>query len=155
MPQILQSIGLKRHKPISPVPAIGDRVDVHVRILEGDKERIQVFQGVVLKMNGKGVSRSFTVRKISHGVGVERTFPLSSPVLAKVEVLSKSKVRRAKLYYTRKLKGRAGRLTSAFFNQSGKNSDLKDSSLEQSASDENSKENSAEKIKQAGSADSS
>ena len=99
------------------MPNIGDRVDVHVRILEGGKERIQVFQGVVLKMGGKGVSRSFTVRKISHGVGVERTFPLSSPVLAKVEILSKSKVRRAKLYYIRKLKGRASRLTSAFFHQ--------------------------------------
>ena len=115
MTQTFQNIVLKQNQPLVPSPQIGDRVDVHVRVFEGGKERIQVFQGVVLKKGGSGPSRSFTVRKISNGVGVERTFPLSSPILSKVEVLSKSKVRRAKLYYIRKLKGRASRLTSAFF----------------------------------------
>ncbi len=117
MSQIIQNITLDQHKPISPIPQIGDKVDVHVRVFEGGKERIQIFQGVVLKMGGKGISRSFTVRKISDGIGVERTFPLSSPILSKINILSKSKVRRAKLYYIRKLKGRASRLTSAFFSK--------------------------------------
>ena len=121
MTQIFQNIALKQNKPLAPSPQIGDRVDVHVRVFEGGKERIQVFQGIVLKKGGSGPSRSFTVRKISNGVGVERTFPLSSPILSKVEVVSKSKVRRAKLYYIRKLKGRASRLTSAFFSTNKEN----------------------------------
>ena len=117
MSDFIRNITLERHKPISTVPHIGDKVDVHIRIFEGGKERIQVFRGTVLKMGGKGISRSFTVRKISEGIGVEKTFPLASPVLSKVEVVSRSKVRKAKLYYIRKLKGRASRLTSAFFQE--------------------------------------
>ena len=117
MVHTFQNIVLKQNQPLSPIPQIGDRVDVHVRVFEGGKERIQVFQGLVLKKGGSGPSRSFTVRKISNGVGVERTFPMSSPILSKVSVVSKSKVRRAKLYYIRKLKGRASRARLCFLLQ--------------------------------------
>ena len=130
MSQLIQKITEKRHPQIKTPPKVGDKTAVHVRISEGGKERIQVFQGVVLKLSGKGVSRSFTVRKISDGIGVERTFPLASPVLSKVEILSRSKVRRAKLYYIRKLKGRASRLTSAFFSKEDQNNESPKASAE-------------------------
>ncbi len=88
----------------------GDNVRVHVKIVEGDKERIQVFEGVVIAMH-RGKNRgTFTVRKVSYGVGVERIFPLSSPSIDKVEVMSSGKVRRARLYYLRELAGKAARL---------------------------------------------
>ena len=88
----------------------GDTVKVHVRVVEGDSERIQVFEGVVIKRRGKGVSETFTVRKISFGVGVERTFPLNSPRLAKIELIRRGRARRARLYYLRNLSGKAARL---------------------------------------------
>ncbi len=88
----------------------GDTLRVHVRIKEGDKERIQVFEGLCIARNDRGQRRSFTVRKISFGYGVERIFPVNSPALDKVEVLRSSKVRRAKLYYLRQLRGKAARL---------------------------------------------
>ena len=88
----------------------GDTVAVHVRVIEGQKERIQVFQGVVISLKGRAASRTFTVRKISHGVGVERIFPYHSPKIAKVEVKRRGRVRRAKLYYLRKLRGKAARI---------------------------------------------
>ena len=88
----------------------GDTVKVHVKIKEGDKERIQIFEGVVLQKRGKGISQSFTVRKISSGVGVERIFPLHSPFVSDVEVIKKGKVRRAKLFYLRKMKGKAAKI---------------------------------------------
>ena len=115
MDKIIRDITQSRHQPMSPTPSTGDKVNVHVRIKEGGKERIQIFQGVVIKTEGK--NQSFTVRKISEGIGVEKTFPLNSPVLSKIEILSQSKVRRAKLYYIRKLQGRASRLTSIFASQ--------------------------------------
>ncbi len=90
--------------------AVGDTVKVHVIIKEGDKERIQVYQGDVIAKRGSGLSTTFTVRKISFGVGVERIFPLHSRTIKKVEVVRKGKVRRSKLYYLRKLKGKAARL---------------------------------------------
>ncbi|MCK5739249.1 50S ribosomal protein L19 [bacterium] len=89
----------------------GDTVVVHVRVIEGDKERIQIFQGVVLQRRGGGVDETFTVRKISNNVGVERIFPLHSTRIAKIEVLRRGRVRRAKLYYLRKLKGKAARIS--------------------------------------------
>ncbi|MFQ5691536.1 MAG: 50S ribosomal protein L19 [Nitrospinota bacterium] len=94
------------------VPAFraGDTVKVHTRITEGDKERIQVFEGVVIGRSGGGVAETFTVRKVSYGVGVERIFPLHSPLLEKIEVVRLGKVRRAKLYYLRKLRGKASRI---------------------------------------------
>ena len=93
-----------------PTIAIGDTVVVGVNIIEGNKKRVQDYQGLVIKMRGTGVSRSFTVRKISSGVGVERVFPLNSPVIAYVKVVSHGKVRRAKLYYLRDLKGKSARI---------------------------------------------
>jgi large subunit ribosomal protein L19 len=88
----------------------GDTVKVHVRIKEGDKERVQAYEGVVISRDHGGASRSFTVRKISHGVGVERIFLETSPKVAKLEVLEQGKVRRAKLYYLRELEGRAAKI---------------------------------------------
>ncbi|MBO8546369.1 50S ribosomal protein L19 [Staphylococcus aureus] len=88
----------------------GDTLRVHVRIIEGTRERIQVFEGVVIKRRGGGVSETFTVRKISSGVGVERTFPLHTPKIEKIEVKRRGKVRRAKLCYLRSLRGKAARI---------------------------------------------
>jgi large subunit ribosomal protein L19 len=88
----------------------GDTVKVHVRVVEGNKERIQIFQGVVIARRGGASRESFTVRKISGGIGVERIFPLHSPVIDKIEVVRQGKVRRAKLYYLRALRGRAARI---------------------------------------------
>lgn len=95
-----------------PLFKAGDQVKVHVRIKEGEKERIQIFEGTVIKIHNGGVRSSFTVRKMSYGVGVERVFPLYSPVINKIEVVSEGKVRRAKLYYLRKLKGKKARITA-------------------------------------------
>ena len=88
----------------------GDTVRVHVKIREGSKERIQVFQGVVIARRGGGTRESFTVRKISASIGVERIFPLHSPSIERIEVVRRGKVRRAKLYYLRKLRGKAARI---------------------------------------------
>ncbi len=88
----------------------GDTVRVHVKVVEGSNERIQIFEGVVLKKASSGISENFTVRKISQGVGVERTFPLNSPRIDKIEVVRSGKVRRARLYYLRKRSGRAARI---------------------------------------------
>jgi large subunit ribosomal protein L19 len=88
----------------------GDNLKVHVRLKEGEKERIQVFEGLVIARKHGGVSETFTVRKISSGIGVERTFPLNSPSVAKVEVTRRGRVRRAKLYYIRGLRGKAARI---------------------------------------------
>ena len=88
----------------------GDHVRVQVRVVEGDKERIQTFEGDVIGIRGEGSNRTFTVRKISSGVGVERIFPINSPKIAKIEVLKEGNVRRAKLYYLRNLSGKAARI---------------------------------------------
>lgn len=88
----------------------GDTVRVHARVVEGERERIQLFEGVVIKRRGAGISETYTVRKISNGVGVERTFPIHTPRVAKLEVVRFGKVRRAKLYYLRELHGKAARI---------------------------------------------
>jgi large subunit ribosomal protein L19 len=88
----------------------GDTVKVHVRVVEGTRSRIQVFQGVVIRRQGDGVRESFTVRKVSFQVGVERTFPVHSPIIEKVELLTRGDVRRAKLYYLRDLRGKAAKI---------------------------------------------
>jgi len=93
----------------------GDTVKVHARIKEGEKERIQVFQGVVIRKRKGNTGASFTVRKISYGIGVERIFPLHSPFIDKVEILSRGRVRRARLYYLRKLRGKAARVKEKRF----------------------------------------
>lgn len=110
---LVQQVALKRLKK-SNIPdfTAGDTVGVYVKVREGEKERVQLFKGVVLKLQGSGVGRTFTVRKMSSGVGVERTFPFYSPAIDRVEVISIGKVRRGKLYYLRNLRGRAARLES-------------------------------------------
>lgn len=94
------------------IPAFrpGDTLKVHVKVVEGSRTRTQVFQGVVIARQGKGVSETFTVRKISLGVGVERTFPVHTPTVEKIEVVTRGAVRRAKLYYLRKLRGKAAKI---------------------------------------------
>ena len=93
-----------------PAFRVGDAVKVHVKVREGDKDRIQVFQGMVIAMKGGGPGSMFTVRKISDGIGVERIFPLHSPIIGKIEVVRRGRVRRAKLYYLRGRKGKAARI---------------------------------------------
>lgn len=93
----------------------GDTVKVHVKIKEGEKERIQVFQGVVIRKRRGNTGATFTVRKISYGVGVERIFPLHSPIIDKIEVVTRGRVRRARLYYLRKLRGKAARIKEKRF----------------------------------------
>ena len=88
----------------------GDTVKVHVRVIEGSRQRIQIFQGAVIRRQGGGVRETFTVRKVSFGVGVERTFPVHSPNIAKIEVVTRGDVRRAKLYYLRDLRGKAAKI---------------------------------------------
>ena len=88
----------------------GDTVKVHVKVVEGSRARVQIFQGVVIRIHGSGVGRTFTVRKVSFGVGVERTFPLHSPIFETVEVVTRGDVRRAKLYYLRNLRGKAAKI---------------------------------------------
>ena len=96
----------------SDIPAFrpGDTLKVHVRVIEGSRERVQVFKGVVIRRQGGGIRETFTVRKISFGVGVERTFPVHSPNLDKVELVTRGDVRRAKLYYLRELRGKAAKI---------------------------------------------
>lgn len=93
--------------------APGDTVRVHFKVVEGSRERIQIFEGVVIQRKGSGLKENFTVRRISYGVGVERSFPLHSPKIEKVEVVRKGLVRRSKLYYLRKLRGKAARIKEA------------------------------------------
>ena len=93
-----------------PLFRAGDTVKVHVRIKEGEKERIQVFEGVVLRRRGDGMGASFTVRKVSNGVGVERIFPLHSPIIDHVELVTEGRVRQGRIYYLRKLRGKAARI---------------------------------------------
>ncbi len=93
-----------------PAFAPGDRLKVHVRVVEGNRERVQLFEGDVIRRQGSGVRETFTVRKVSFGVGVERTFPVHSPIIAKIELVRNGDVRRAKLYYLRDLQGKAAKI---------------------------------------------
>ncbi len=93
----------------------GDTVKVHVKIKEGEKERIQVFQGVVIRKRKGNTGATFTVRKVSYGIGVERIFPLHSPIIDKIEIITRGRVRRARLYYLRKLRGKAARIKEKRF----------------------------------------
>ncbi len=115
---LIRRITLERNKSKKALPEFqtGDTVGVYVKVKEGEKERVQLFAGVVLKVQGKGAGRSFTVRKIASGVGVERTFPMLSPIIDRVEIVARGKVRRSRLFYLRGLKGRSARLDSeAYF----------------------------------------
>ena len=107
---ILKELAAEQLKKDAPEIAIGSTVRVHVRIKEGEKERIQVFEGTVIAKNNSGISETFTVRRVSYGVGVERVFPVHSPIVAKVETIRRGKVRRAKLYYLRDRVGKAAKV---------------------------------------------
>jgi large subunit ribosomal protein L19 len=106
----IEELGMPTDVKTIPDFRSGDTVRVHVRILEGDKERIQVFEGIVIRRKRAGTSSNFTVRKLSYGVGVERQFPLYSPLISKIEVKSRGKVRRSRLFYLRELRGKAARI---------------------------------------------
>jgi len=93
-----------------PEVNVGNNVRVYTKIFEGDKERVQMFEGVVIRKRGGNTRATFTVRKISYGVGIEKTFPIHSPLIEKIEIVGKSKIRRSKLYYLRELKGKAAKL---------------------------------------------
>ncbi len=110
MHPLIREISLQQLRQDLPKFRPGDTVRVHVKVKEGARERVQMFEGVVIKRRGTAVSATFTVRKISYGVGVERTFPLHTPKIDKLEVVKRGKVRRAKLYYLRKLRGKAARI---------------------------------------------
>lgn len=107
---VMKELTASQIKEDAPEIIIGSTVRVHVRIKEGEKERIQVFEGTVIAKNNAGIAETFTVRRISYGVGVERVFPLHSPIVAKVELVRKGKVRRAKLYYLRDRVGKAAKV---------------------------------------------
>lgn len=107
---IIQMITKEQMRTDLPEFRVGDTVQVHYKIREGSKERIQVFQGIVLQIKGAGVSKTFTVRKVSNGVGVERIFPVHSPLIAKLEIVRFGHVRRAKLFYLRSAKGKSARI---------------------------------------------
>ncbi|MDZ4122224.1 MAG: 50S ribosomal protein L19 [Candidatus Cloacimonadaceae bacterium] len=107
---ILQTVSRDQIRTDFPEFRVGDTVKVHYKIKEGNKERIQVFQGIVIQQRGMGISKSFTVRKVSNGIGVERVFPMHSPNIDKLEIVRFGRVRRAKLFYLRSAKGKAGRI---------------------------------------------
>jgi large subunit ribosomal protein L19 len=106
----LDTVDAKSLRDDIPAFRAGDTLKVHVRVVEGNRSRVQVFQGVVLRRQGSGVRETFTVRKVSFGVGVERTFPVHTPVIEKIEVVTRGDVRRAKLYYLRNLRGKAAKI---------------------------------------------
>ena len=110
MNPLIQEITKSQLRDDIPKFKSGDTVRVHARIVEGNRERIQIFEGVVIKRRGTGISATYTVRKISNGVGVEHTFPLHTPRVEKIEVVRHGRVRRAKLYYLRALRGKAARI---------------------------------------------
>ncbi len=107
---ILDAVDAKSMRKDIPQFRSGDELKIHVRVIEGNKSRIQVFQGVVIRRQGEGVRETFTIRKLSYGVGVERTFPVHTPVIEKIELVKKGDVRRAKLYYLRDLRGKAAKI---------------------------------------------
>ncbi len=107
---VLDQIESEQTKKEAPTLRPGETVRVHVKVVEGEKERTQIFEGIVIRISGKGSRATFTVRKISYGIGVERIFPIHSPRIEKVEVVSRGKVRRAKLYYLRERSGKGARL---------------------------------------------
>jgi len=110
MTNIIDALNASSLRSDVPDFRAGDTVKVHVKVVEGNRSRVQVFQGVVIRVHGSGVGRTFTVRKVSFGVGVERTFPLNSPIFEQVEIVTRGDVRRAKLYYLRNLRGKAAKI---------------------------------------------
>ncbi len=110
MTNLIDQVAAQSLRTDIPEFRAGDTLDVHVKVIEGSRSRVQVFKGVCIKVQGSGVGRTFTVRKVSFGVGVERTFPLHTPAIDKIEVATRGDVRRAKLYYLRNLRGKAAKI---------------------------------------------
>lgn len=110
MTNVVDQVAASQLRDDIPEFRAGDTLKVHVKVVEGSRARVQVFQGVCIKMQGSGIGRTFTVRKVSFGVGVERTFPIHTPSIDKIEVASRGDVRRAKLYYLRNLRGKAAKI---------------------------------------------
>ena len=110
MTNVIADLGTAIKRDDVPDFRAGDTVKVHVKVIEGNRSRVQVFQGVVIRVHGSGIGRTFTVRKVSFGVGVERTFPVNSPFFEKIEVVTRGDVRRAKLYYLRELRGKKAKI---------------------------------------------
>ncbi len=110
MNNLIAELGNVQKRDDLPAFRGGDTVKVHVKVVEGNRARVQIFQGVVIRVHGSGIGRTFTVRKVSFGVGVERTFPLHSPIFEQLEVVTRGDVRRAKLYYLRNLRGKAAKI---------------------------------------------
>ena len=112
MEEIIRKIERDHMRYDIPEFRAGDTVNVYVRLIEGEKERIQIFKGIVIRVRGSGTNRTFTVRKVSSGIGVERTFPIHSPSIEKIEVVDRGKVRQSRIYYLRDRKGKAARIKS-------------------------------------------
>ena len=110
MTNVIDQINAGAKRDDIPNFRAGDTVKVHVKVIEGSRSRVQVFQGLVIRVHGSGIGRTFTVRKVSFGVGVERTFPLHSPIFEQIEVITRGDVRRSKLYYVRNLRGKAAKI---------------------------------------------
>jgi large subunit ribosomal protein L19 len=110
MTNVIDAVDAAAARDDVPAFRAGDTLKVHVKVVEGNRSRIQVFQGVCIRLQGSGIRRTFTVRKVSFGVGVERTFPLHTPVVDHIEVVTRGDVRRAKLYYLRNLRGKAAKI---------------------------------------------
>ena len=110
MTNVITDLGTAAKRDDLPAFRAGDTVKVHVKVTEGTRSRVQIFQGVVIRIQGAGIGRTFTVRKVSFGVGVERTFPLHSPIFEQIEIVTRGDVRRAKLYYLRNLRGKAAKI---------------------------------------------
>ena len=110
MSNLITDLGNAAKRDDLPEFRAGDNVKVHVKVTEGTRSRVQIFQGVVIRIHGSGIGRTFTVRKVSFGVGVERTFPLHSPIFEQIEIVTRGDVRRAKLYYLRNLRGKAAKI---------------------------------------------
>jgi len=110
MPNTIDALAAQTARDDVPEFRAGDTLKVHVRVVEGNRSRIQLFQGVCIRLQGSGIGRTFTVRKISFGVGVERTFPLHTPIIDRIELVTRGDVRRAKPYYLRNLRGKAAKI---------------------------------------------
>jgi large subunit ribosomal protein L19 len=110
MSNVIADLGNAQKRDDVPEFRAGDTIKVHVKVVEGNRARVQIFQGVVIRIQGAGIGRTFTVRKVSFGVGVERTFPLHSPIFEQIEIVTRGDVRRAKLYYLRNLRGKAAKI---------------------------------------------
>jgi large subunit ribosomal protein L19 len=110
MTNVIDNLAAASKRDDVPEFRAGDTLKVHVKVVEGNRSRVQVFQGVCIRVQGSGIGRTFTVRKVSFGVGVERTFPLHTPIIDRIEVVTRGDVRRAKLYYLRNLRGKAAKI---------------------------------------------